>query len=706
MDVYAITWSAADFAEGLVSGLRHCRLALSVEAVRSPSIEVVENEQRMGVWIEESAQRLGVDVEPNEFDYSDICKVNIPDEPTVFRLAIDHEVRFAFVIRHSKRYMVLWTPNHREHRVSVEWLKQKLCCSLEETVKSEVEQVVGMSPTSDRRRESICRAVYQSVLADVRLGTCWVMRCSPGTSLRLQLRQSGLIRLMASLVFGHLIASALYMTSWWLLGGMLLSGHLELSWVLLWGLLLMSIIPFRAMGNLAEGEFSLLVGLMLRRQTLRGAMALNRELVTRMGPGQLLGQVLELETVELSTMTGIFHVVQSIIDLSLVAVMLCATSQHFGLLLALIVCLCLCGYFAVRYHSIRRRWTERRLAMTGDLVEKLAGHRTRRIQEALGCGADREDELLASYLASSCQLDQALQVLRVIIPRGWMMAGFAVMLCDVVYQATLVELAVGVGATLVVAQGLRGIASSVDELSAAAIAWKKVRPFWDAARVERASSDPEVAASGGVLATFPSRTIDAVGITYRYDGQQHDALSQMNGEVKRGERVIVDGPSGCGKSTLVGLLGGTKQPTGGALLLNGLDYKTWGDRLWGRRVAVVPQYHENYLLNGSMLWNARLGCESSPSDVDLHETERVLRGLSLGDVLDRMPSGLMQTVGETGWQLSHGERSRLFVARALLQKPEIVVLDESFAALDPETLETTMNFVASRCETLVVVAHP
>ena len=71
-----------------------------------------------------------------------------------------------------------------------------------------------------------------------------------------------------------------------------------------------------------------------------------------------------------------------------------------------------------------------------------------------------------------------------------------------------------------------------------------------------------------------------------------------------------------------------------------------------------------------------------------------------------MPAGLMQMVGETGWQLSHGERSRLFMARALLQGSDLVILDESFRALDPETLGRCMDVALARADTLVVVAHP
>ena len=90
----------------------------------------------------------------------------------------------------------------------------------------------------------------------------------------------------------------------------------------------------------------------------------------------------------------------------------------------------------------------------------------------------------------------------------------------------------------------------------------------------------------------------------------------------------------------------------------------------------------------------------------MSEAEAVCRELGLGDVLDRMPSGLLQMVGETGWQLSHGERSRLYMARALLQDADVLIFDESFAALDPDTLERAFACVLSRTKALVVIAHP
>ena len=66
----------------------------------------------------------------------------------------------------------------------------------------------------------------------------------------------------------------------------------------------------------------------------------------------------------------------------------------------------------------------------------------------------------------------------------------------------------------------------------------------------------------------------------------------------------------------------------------------------------------------------------------------------------------MQMVGDTGWQLSHGERSRVYMARALLQGGEVLLLDESFAALDPPTLQQCLAYTLRRAPTVLVVAHP
>ena len=101
-----------------------------------------------------------------------------------------------------------------------------------------------------------------------------------------------------------------------------------------------------------------------------------------------------------------------------------------------------------------------------------------------------------------------------------------------------------------------------------------------------------------------------------------------------------------------------------------------------------------------------MGRRWPPADDDWDEAETVCRELGLGSLLDKMPGGMNQLVGDTGWRLSHGEKSRLYLARALLQNAELVLLDESFAALDPDSLREALLCARSRAKSLLVIAHP
>ena len=101
-----------------------------------------------------------------------------------------------------------------------------------------------------------------------------------------------------------------------------------------------------------------------------------------------------------------------------------------------------------------------------------------------------------------------------------------------------------------------------------------------------------------------------------------------------------------------------------------------------------------------------MGGHWPPVPAEIENAETLCRELGLGDLLKRMPAQLLQMVGESGWQLSHGERSRLYIARALLQGADLIILDENFAALDPETFRQALSCVLARASTLLVIAHP
>jgi ATP-binding cassette subfamily B protein len=212
------------------------------------------------------------------------------------------------------------------------------------------------------------------------------------------------------------------------------------------------------------------------------------------------------------------------------------------------------------------------------------------------------------------------------------------------------------------------------------------------------------------LAAPPPRpaepVLEVVDVSFRHASRATDVLSGCELVIRAGDRVLLEGPSGGGKSTLVSLLAGMRAPSSGLLLARGLDMSCLGEIGWRSRVSAAPQFHENHVLTESFAFNLLMSRSWPPRREDIAEAQAICEELGLGSLLKRMPGGMYETVGETGWQLSHGEKSRLFIARALLQRSDVVILDESLAALDPENMAATLRCIRKRAPSLVVVAHP
>ena len=295
------------------------------------------------------------------------------------------------------------------------------------------------------------------------------------------------------------------------------------------------------------------------------------------------------------------------------------------------------------------------------------------------------------------------------LPRGWLILGVAALVPGFATgTAQSAGLAVSMGGVLLVYFAFRRVALETGPgVAAAFVGWRRTRSLF-AAAIEKEEVDERVA-------VLPSEAEDAstgrrgvlVGreVTFSYPGRLDPVLRGCNIEIRSGERILLEGPSGSGKSTLGALLCGLRQPTGGLLLLGGFDHHSLPSRRWRQRAASVPQSHENHILSAPLLFNIAMARRWPPHANDQREIEDICRELGFSDLLARMPTGIQQMVGDSGWQLSHGERSRLCVARALMQPADIRVLDESFAALDPETLDRVLECVVRRSKTLIVVSH-
>jgi ABC-type multidrug transport system fused ATPase/permease subunit len=191
-------------------------------------------------------------------------------------------------------------------------------------------------------------------------------------------------------------------------------------------------------------------------------------------------------------------------------------------------------------------------------------------------------------------------------------------------------------------------------------------------------------------------------LSFTYDAVIEPALSSVNLVVRRGEAVGIIGSSGSGKSTLVDVLLGLLQPSGGQMLVDKQDIQT-NLRSWQNQIGYVPQ--TIFLTDDSLRRNIALGLPDNL--VDEEAVVDALRAAQLQDFVAGLPDGLDTVVGERGVRLSGGQRQRIGIARALYNKPEVLVLDEATSSLDTETEHEVMKAVQALqgTKTVVIVAH-
>jgi ATP-binding cassette subfamily C protein len=186
----------------------------------------------------------------------------------------------------------------------------------------------------------------------------------------------------------------------------------------------------------------------------------------------------------------------------------------------------------------------------------------------------------------------------------------------------------------------------------------------------------------------------------RYLGSTSDALSGVSLTIRRGEHLGVMGTTGGGKTTMVHALVGLLTPHRGTVLVDGVDINR-NLRSWQDRLGLVSQHP--YLLDDTLRRNIAFGLPDE--DIDEALVEQVVDLARLDNLTRALPDGLDSRVGERGVQLSGGERQRLAIARALYRRPDVLVLDESTAALDLATEASLLDALLGEARTIVTVAH-
>ncbi len=173
-------------------------------------------------------------------------------------------------------------------------------------------------------------------------------------------------------------------------------------------------------------------------------------------------------------------------------------------------------------------------------------------------------------------------------------------------------------------------------------------------------------------------TYESVYFSYNHDIESA-VLKNLSFECKRGESIGIIGSTGSGKSTLVNLIPGFYYPTSGTVKVEGIDIKTVSPKYLREKIAIVPQ--KTILFTGTIRENIRWGKE----DATMDEIKEVAMIAQAHAFITSFPEGYETHLGQGGVNLSGGQKQRIAIARALIRKPEILILDDCTSALDLET---------------------
>ncbi len=223
--------------------------------------------------------------------------------------------------------------------------------------------------------------------------------------------------------------------------------------------------------------------------------------------------------------------------------------------------------------------------------------------------------------------------------------------------------------------------------------------YWAMVASIKAAEDAEEQLGGGAVPHF-EQGLQFKDVCFNYD-QQHRVFDGLCLDIRAGSLTTLVGPSGSGKTTIIDLAIALLQPQRGQVLVDGVPLRDIDIKQWRSMIGYVPQ--DTLLLHDTILHNVTLG---DPA-LTLADAEEALRAAGAWDFVSMLPQGLDTIVGERGGKLSGGQRQRIVIARALINKPRLLILDEATSALDPESEEVvrqTMEGLKGRL-TILAISH-
>lgn len=201
-----------------------------------------------------------------------------------------------------------------------------------------------------------------------------------------------------------------------------------------------------------------------------------------------------------------------------------------------------------------------------------------------------------------------------------------------------------------------------------------------------------------------NKTIKLNNVYYTYPSSSHTALTGININIPAKSKIGIIGMTGCGKTTTIDIILGLLRPQKGSLEVDGQIISSENLRSWQMTIGYVPQHI--YLSDDTIASNIAFGV--NPNKINYQLLEKAARTANLHSfVMDELPKQYQTRIGENGVRLSGGQRQRIGIARALYNKPSVLILDEATSALDNQTEIAVMEALNNLDEniTTILIAH-
>lgn len=359
-----------------------------------------------------------------------------------------------------------------------------------------------------------------------------------------------------------------------------------------------------------------------------------------------------------------------------------------GLVLALVVGTALIGWMQFKAIYEGERMDVVVLAFSYDLIRLVPVIRNLRLERAAFTQWGQNFLAFQSRIMRSTRIGNRLAIYE----GGWEILTLAACFTAIAFASASGRLEAGQAIVFVLA--LSRMLHAGKTLSHAVLGAAKLLPMTKLAKpfldqnVEPANLNKPVPRLSG--------DIQMSGIHFGYNGRT--ILNDIGLAIADGEFVGITGPSGSGKSTLLRMLVGLDKPHSGHVLLDGHDLATLDRRQVAKHIALVMQGAQ--LFPGTIQDNIR-----GVTDIDIDQTLHFAELAGLAAELRAMPMGLNTPVGESGVTLAKGQIQRIMIARALAQRPRIIVLDETLSTLDAATQDRILDVLAGLGITRILVSH-